>query len=94
MISPVSIATPPFLLPGDERTAARFLNSSSHNSDHDHFVETDSYRPADPSQGQLKASERLWGRAFRTSGDVVFLLGVVCTALYVAIFVLIMQLEA
>ncbi|GAA6006052.1 uncharacterized protein JCM10292_006529 [Rhodotorula paludigena] len=60
-------------------------------SDHDF---ADSYRPADPSQGQLKASERLWGRAFRTSGDVVFLLGIVCTALYVAIFVLIMQLEA
>ncbi|BGP19772.1 hypothetical protein JCM10213_006434 [Rhodosporidiobolus nylandii] len=59
-------------------------------SDHDF---ADSYRPttaaASPSQ---KASERLWGREFRTSGDTVVLIGVVCAGLYIALFVSIMRL--
>ncbi|BGP51477.1 hypothetical protein JCM10450v2_007419 [Rhodotorula kratochvilovae] len=59
-------------------------------SDHD-FADT--HRPSDPAQAAVQASQRIWGREFRTSGDVVVLLGVVCTALYVAIFVLVMQLE-
>ncbi|GAA6051407.1 hypothetical protein JCM3770_000503 [Rhodotorula araucariae] len=59
-------------------------------SDHD-FADT--HRPSDPAQASVQASQRIWGREFRTSGDVVVLLGVVCTALYIAIFVLIMQLE-
>ncbi|GAA5978592.1 hypothetical protein JCM11641_002781 [Rhodosporidiobolus odoratus] len=73
-------------------------------SDHDF---ADSYRPtsssvADPAsqspptsspKPKQKASERLWGREFRTSGDTVVLLGVVCGGLFVALFVLIMQLD-
>lgn len=54
---------------------------------------TDSHRPVDAAQAAARANDRVWGREFRTSGDVVVLLGVVCTALYIAIFVLIMQLD-
>ena len=55
---------------------------------------TDKYRTEDPiALPGVKASERLWGtRPFRTSGDIIILLGVVCAALYVAIFVMIMRL--
>jgi len=53
----------------------------------------DSHRPATAAQAAARANDRVWGREFRTSGDVVVLLGVVCTALYIAIFVSIMQLE-
>jgi hypothetical protein len=42
--------------------------------------------------GVSKGSPRVWGRAFRTSGDVVLLIGLVCTALYAAIFALVMSL--
>ncbi|GAA5933830.1 hypothetical protein JCM3775_000298 [Rhodotorula graminis] len=60
-------------------------------SDHDF---ADSHRPAtDPQAAAARANDRLWGRDFRTSGDVVVLLGLVCAALYIAIFVSIMQLE-
>lgn len=41
-----------------------------------------------------KASERVWGREFRTSGDMVVLIALTCTALYVAMFVLILKLPA
>ncbi|GAA6018675.1 hypothetical protein JCM11491_001256 [Sporobolomyces phaffii] len=41
-----------------------------------------------------KASERIWGREFRTSGDMVILIVLTCTALYVAMFVLILKLPA
>ncbi|GAA5866104.1 hypothetical protein JCM3774_000030 [Rhodotorula dairenensis] len=60
-------------------------------SDHDF---SDKYRTEDPlALPGVKASERLWGtRPFRTSGDIIVLLGVVCAALYIAIFVLIMRL--
>ncbi|KWU41668.1 hypothetical protein RHOSPDRAFT_22570, partial [Rhodotorula sp. JG-1b] len=60
-------------------------------SDHDF---SDKYRTEDPiALPGVKASERLWGtRPFRTSGDIIILLGVVCAALYVAIFVMIMRL--
>ncbi|GAA6044392.1 hypothetical protein JCM8097_002085 [Rhodosporidiobolus ruineniae] len=60
-------------------------------SDHDF---ADSYRPPRPEEEtRKKASERLWGtRGFRTSGDVVALIGVVCGGLYVALFVLVMRL--
>jgi hypothetical protein len=55
---------------------------------------TDKYRTEDPiALPGVKASERLWGtRPFRTSGDIIILLGVVCAALYIAIFVMIMRL--
>jgi hypothetical protein len=43
---------------------------------------------------RVKASERIWGREFRTSGDMVILIGLTCTALYVAMFVLVMKLPA
>ncbi|GAA5840531.1 hypothetical protein JCM11251_007610 [Rhodosporidiobolus azoricus] len=45
-------------------------------SDHDW---ADIYRPLDPERTSplRKASERLWGREFRTSGDTVVLLGIV-----------------
>ncbi|GAA5844744.1 hypothetical protein JCM3766R1_005263 [Sporobolomyces carnicolor] len=64
-------------------------------SDHDF---ADVHRPSalsatDP--GELpKASERIWGREFRTSGDMVVLIVLTCTALYVAMFVLILKLPA
>ncbi|GAA5962274.1 hypothetical protein JCM8115_004276 [Rhodotorula mucilaginosa] len=60
-------------------------------SDHDF---SDKYRTEDPiALPGVKASERLWGtRPFRTSGDIIILLGVVCAALYIAIFVMIMRL--
>lgn len=54
----------------------------------------DTHRPETTTTAAVKASERVWGREFRTSGDVVVLLGVVCTALYMALFALIMQLDA
>ncbi|BGP11102.1 hypothetical protein JCM10049v2_007001 [Rhodotorula toruloides] len=60
-------------------------------SDHDF---ADIHRPEMNTPTVVKASERIWGREFRTSGDVVVLLGVVCTALYMALFALIMQLDA
>ncbi|GEM12565.1 hypothetical protein Rt10032_c22g6582 [Rhodotorula toruloides] len=60
-------------------------------SDHDF---ADIHRPEMTTAAAVKASERVWGRDFRTSGDVVVLLGVVCTTLYVALFALVMQLDA
>ncbi|GAA5838995.1 hypothetical protein JCM9279_002561 [Rhodotorula babjevae] len=59
-------------------------------SDHDF---ADSHRPATAAQAAARANDRIWGREFRTSGDVVVLLGIVCAALYIAIFASIMQLE-
>ncbi|GAA5899525.1 hypothetical protein JCM6882_001140 [Rhodosporidiobolus microsporus] len=60
-------------------------------SDHDF---ADMFRPADPEAASKskKASERSWGREFRTSGDMVVLLGVVCAGLFIALFVLIVRL--
>ncbi|GAA6018328.1 hypothetical protein JCM10207_000807 [Rhodosporidiobolus poonsookiae] len=60
-------------------------------SDHDF---ADMFRPSGPGASkQKKASERLWGREFRTSGDVVVLVGCLCTGLYIALFVLVMRLS-
>ena len=39
-----------------------------------------------------KAADRVWGRAFRTSGDMVVLISLTCTALYLAMFVLVLKL--
>ncbi|GAA6024563.1 hypothetical protein JCM8202_002148 [Rhodotorula sphaerocarpa] len=60
-------------------------------SDHDF---SDKYTTEDPlALPGVKASERLWGtRPFRTSGDIIMLLTVVCAALFIALFVLIMKL--
>ncbi|POY72839.1 hypothetical protein BMF94_4094 [Rhodotorula taiwanensis] len=60
-------------------------------SDHDF---SDKYITEDPlSLPGVKASERLWGiRPFRTSGDTVILIGLVCSALYITTFILIMRL--
>lgn len=54
----------------------------------------DKYTTEDPlALPGVKASERLWGtRPFRTSGDIIMLLTVVCAALFIALFVLIMKL--
>ena len=64
-------------------------------SDHDF---ADMYRPATLSTMDLKelpkASERVWGRSFKTSGDMVVLIVLTCTALYVAMFVLVLKLPA
>ncbi|ORY76571.1 hypothetical protein BCR35DRAFT_121147 [Leucosporidium creatinivorum] len=45
-----------------------------------------------PTHPPPAANQRNWGRAFKTSGDVVVLVGIVCTALYAAIFALVMRL--
>lgn len=34
----------------------------------------------------------MWGRNFKTSGDVVVLIGFVVTGLYIAMFVLILEI--
>ncbi|GAA5964479.1 hypothetical protein JCM21900_002390 [Sporobolomyces salmonicolor] len=63
-------------------------------SDHD-FADINFPHPLSNSPTQpAKASERLWGRAFRTSGDMVVLIGIACTVLYIALLVLIMRLPA
>ncbi|GAA5878385.1 hypothetical protein JCM8547_007903 [Rhodosporidiobolus lusitaniae] len=59
-------------------------------SDHDF---EDSYLPDETTTEGKKAADRLWGREFRTSGDGVVLISVVCAALILAIFVLVMRLE-
>ncbi|GAA5942504.1 uncharacterized protein JCM15063_000018 [Sporobolomyces koalae] len=38
--------------------------------------------------------DRIWGREFRTSGDMVVLIALACSALYIAIFVLILKLPS
>lgn len=48
--------------------------------------------PDDPSSG-LRPGPRVWGRDFRTSGDVVILLGAVVASIYIALFVLLLRLE-
>lgn len=62
-------------------------------SDHDF---ADIHRPLASTTMALdelpKAAERVWGREFRTSGDMVVLIVLTCTALYIAIFVLILKL--
>ncbi|GAA5896375.1 hypothetical protein JCM5296_002715 [Sporobolomyces johnsonii] len=63
-------------------------------SDHDFAdINRPQLPPNSPTQ-PARASERLWGRAFRTSGDMVVLIGIACTVLYIALFVLIMRLPA
>lgn len=63
-------------------------------SDHDF---ADIYRPiariVSTGGAKHKQNPKIWGRDFRTSGDVVIVVGLVVTGLYLALFVLIMKLE-
>ncbi|GAA5827565.1 hypothetical protein JCM5353_001618 [Sporobolomyces roseus] len=60
-------------------------------SDHD-FADINKPESTLTSEDLPKAAERVWGRAFRTSGDMVVLISLTCTALYVAMFVLVLKL--
>ncbi|GAA5878189.1 hypothetical protein JCM16303_002877 [Sporobolomyces ruberrimus] len=59
---------------------------------------SDAHRPPALSTTEIdalpKAADRIWGREFRTSGDMIVLITLTCTCLYVAMFVLVMKLPA
>ncbi|SCV73255.1 BQ2448_7180 [Microbotryum intermedium] len=96
--SPTTTASPPYPSTAPSKNSDQPATSSEMNPPN---PDSDP-KPLDTTLAAMVASApphvteamgpKLWGRPFRTSGDVVVVLSLVCAALYAAIFALVMVL--